>query len=138
MNDNNTSVLTDILQAQTKDELQEIGEFFGVLLRASDRKAAMVHRLEMAFRTDTLRCLKCLPFYELRILQQLIAQGKGVRRLIPETRPHIFTYLFGLLNDENASGDQGPVMRLYLKDEIFDLVRQEGYPDGQSTSCGGA
>lgn len=121
MNDNNTSVLTGILQVQTKDELQEIGEFFGVQLRASDRKAAMVHRLEMAFRTDTLRCLKCLPFYELRILQQLIAQGKGVRRLIPETLPHIFTYLFGLLENENASGDQGLVMRLYLKDEIFAL-----------------
>ena len=121
MNDNNTSVLTGILQVQTKDELQEIGEFFGVQLRASDRKAAMVHRLEKAFRTDTLRCLKCLPFYELRILQQLIAQGKGVRRLIPETLPHIFTYLFGLLENENASGDQGPVMRLYLKDEIFAL-----------------
>ena len=58
MNDNETSVLTGILQSQTKDELMEIGEFFGVLLRQSDRKAAMIHRLEMAFRTETLRCLK--------------------------------------------------------------------------------
>jgi len=42
--------------------------------------------------------------------------------LIPEARPHIFTYLFGLLEDENVSGDQGPFMRLYLEDEIFDMV----------------
>jgi len=54
MNDNITSVLTGILQSQTKDELMEIGEFFGVLLRRADRKAEMVHRLEVAFRTDTL------------------------------------------------------------------------------------
>ena len=118
MSVNESSVLTRVLQAQTKDELQEIGDFFGVLLRKSDKKAAMVHRLEMAFRTDMLRCLKCLPIYELRELQLLVSQGKGVRMLIPIPHPPFFTYLFGLLEDEN----EGDVMKLYLEDEIFDLV----------------
>ena len=42
INDNKTTVLTAILLAQTKDELMEIGEFFGVMLRQADWKAAMV------------------------------------------------------------------------------------------------
>ena len=118
MSDNESGVLTRVLQAQTKEDLHEIGDFFGVLLRKSDKKAAMVHRLEMAFRTDMLRCLKCLPIYELRNLQLLVSQGKGVRMLIPEARPPFFTYLFGLLEDDS----EGAVMKLYLEDEIFDLV----------------
>ena len=118
LSDNESGVLTRVLQAQTKEELQEIGDFFGVLLRKSDKKAAMVHRLEMAFRTDMLRCLKCLPIYELRNLQLLVSQGKGVRLMIPIPRPPFFTYLFGLLEDDS----EGAVMKLYLEDEIFDLV----------------
>lgn len=49
INDNKTTVLTAILLAQTKDELMEIGEFFGVMLRQADWKAAMVLDLKCFF-----------------------------------------------------------------------------------------
>ena len=88
------SILELNLMAQTKNELQEAAEFFGVLVSSSDRKAVMVEKLLSAYRTDTLRCLKRLPVYELRTLQLLISQGKGSRMLVPEPLPPFFTLLF--------------------------------------------
>ena len=119
------SILELNLMAQTRDELQEAAEFFGVLVRPSDRKAVLVGKLLAALRTDTLRCLKCLPVYELRNLRLLVSQGKGSRMLVPEPLPPFFTLLFGLLEDvydwDEDDDDWGGLMELQLDDEMFDL-----------------
>ena len=119
------SILELNLMAQTRDELQEAAEFFGVLVRSSDRKAVLVGKLLAALRTDTLRCLKCLPVYELRNLRLLVSQGKGSRMLVPEPLPPFFTLLFGLLEDvydwDEDDDDWGGLMELQLDDEMFDL-----------------
>ena len=119
------SILELNLMAQTKNELQEAAEFFGVLVRPSDRKAVMVEKLLTALRTDTLRCLECLPVYELRNLQLLISQGKGNDMLIPEPLPPLFTYMFGLLeecyDEDDYEDGYGALFQLYLDDEVFDL-----------------
>ena len=128
MKESDFSALTYILTDMTKGELQEAAAFFGVNLRPSDRKAVMVKRLETAYRTDMLRCLKRLPIYELRNLQLLVAQGKGVKMLIPEPLPPFFSYMFGLLEDDylpendDLNSDWDDLMRIYFEDEVFDLV----------------
>lgn len=119
------SILELNLMAQTKNELQEAAEFFGVLVRSSDRKAVMVEKLLSAYRTDTLRCLKRLPVYELRTLQLLISQGKGSRMLVPEPLPPFFTLLFGLMDDvydwDETDDVWGGLMEFHLEDEVYDL-----------------
>ena len=119
------SILELNLMAQTRDELQEAAEFFGVLVRSSDRKAVLVGKLLAALRTDTLRCLKCLPVYELRNLRLLVSQGKGSRMLVPEPLPPFFTLLFGLMEDvydwDEDDDAWGGLMELQLDDEMFDL-----------------
>ena len=119
------SILELNLMAQTRDELQEAAEFFGVLVRPSDRKAVLVGKLLAALRTDTLRCLKCLPVYELRNLRLLVSQGKGSRMLVPEPLPPFFTLLFGLMEDvydwDEDDDAWGGLMELQLDDEMFDL-----------------
>ena len=128
MKESDFSALTYILTDMTKGELQEAAAFFGVKLRPSDRKAVMVKRLETAYRTDMIRCLKRLPIYELRNLQLLVAQGKGVKMLIPEPLPPFFSYMFGLLEDDylpendDLNSDWDELMRIYFEDEVFDLV----------------
>lgn len=119
------SILELNLMAQTKNELQEAAEFFRIPLRTSDRKAVMVEKLLTALRTDTLRCLECLPVYEQRNLQLLISQGKGNDMLIPEPLPPLFTYMFGLLeecyDEDDYEDGYGALFQLYLDDEVFDL-----------------
>lgn len=128
MKESDFSALAYILPDMTKGELQEAAAFFGVNLRPSDRKAVMVKRLETAYRTDMLRCLKRLPIYELRNRQLLVAQGKGVKMLIPESLPPFFSYMFGLLEDDylpendDLNSDWDDLMRIYFEDEVFDLV----------------
>ena len=119
------SILEENLMDQNKNELQEAAEFFRIPLRTSDRKAVMVEKLLTAIRTDTLRCLECLPVYELRILQLLISQGKGSDMLIPEPLHPLFTYMFGLLeecyDEDDYEEGYGSLFQLYLDDEVFDL-----------------
>lgn len=119
------SILEENLMDQNKSELQEAAEFFRIPLRTSDRKAVMVEKLLTALRTDTLRCLECLPVYELRNLQLLISQGKGNDMLIPEPLPPLFTYMFGLLeecyDEDDYEDGYGALFQLYLDDEVFDL-----------------
>ena len=91
------SILQENLMDKNKNELQEAAEFFRIPLRSSDRKAVMVGKILSALRTDTLRCLECLPIYELRNLQLLISLGKGNDMLIPEPLPPLFTYMFDLV-----------------------------------------
>lgn len=145
------SILELNLMAQTKNELQEAAEFFGVLVRSSDRKAVMVGKILTALRTDTLRCLECLPMYELRNLQLLISLGKGNDMLIPEPLPPLFTYMFGLLeecyDEDDYEEGYGSLFQLYLDDEVFDLfaphidtaikdVEQSGRVEFERFLCG--
>ena len=120
------SILEENLMDQNKNELQEAAEFFRIPLLPSDRKAVMVGKILTALRTDTLRCLECLPVYELRNLQLLVSLGKGNDMLIPEPLPPLFTYMFGLLEDcydgDDYEDDYGSLFQLYLDDEVFDLL----------------
>jgi len=119
------SFLEENLMDQNKNELQEAAEFFRIPLRSSDRKTVMVGKILTALRTDTLRCLECLPVYELRNLQMLISLGKGNDMLIPEPLPPLFTYMFGLLEEcydgDDYEDEYGSLFQLYLDDEVFDL-----------------
>ena len=119
------SFLEENLMDQNKNELQEAAEFFRIPLRSSDRKTVMVGKILTALRTDTLRCLECLPMYELRNLQLLISLGKGNDMLIPEPLPPLFTYMFGLLEEcydgDDYEDEYGSLFQLYLDDEVFDL-----------------
>ena len=119
------SILEENLMDRNKNELQEAAEFFKIPLRSSDRKADIVGKILTALRTDTLRCLECLPVYELRNLQLLISLGKGNDMLIPEPLPPLFTYMFDLVEecyDEDYEDEYGSLFQLYLDDEVFDLI----------------
>ena len=118
------SILQENLMDKNKNELQEAAEFFRIPLRSSDRKAVMVGKILSALRTDTLRCLECLPIYELRNLQLLISLGKGNDMLIPEPLPPLFTYMFDLVEecyDDDYEEEYESLFQLYLDDEVFDL-----------------
>lgn len=118
------SILQENLMDKNKNELQEAAEFFRISLRSSDRKAVMVGKILSALRTDTLRCLECLPIYELRNLQLLISLGKGNDMLIPEPLPPLFTYMFDLVEecyDDDYEEEYESLFQLYLDDEVFNL-----------------
>lgn len=118
------SILQENLMDKNKNELQEAAEFFRIPLRSSDRKAVMAGKILSALRTDTLRCLECLPIYELRNLQLLISLGKGNDMLIPEPLPPLFTYMFDLVEecyDDDYEEEYESLFQLYLDDEVFDL-----------------
>jgi len=118
------SILQENLMDKNKNELQEAAEFFRIPLRSSDRKAVIVGKILSALRTDTLRCLECLPIYELRNLQLLISLGKGNDMLIPEPLPPLFTYMFDLVEecyDDDYEEEYESLFQLYLDDEVFDL-----------------
>lgn len=109
------SYLENILRFQNKNELQEAADFFRIPVRSSDRKAVMIEKLVNAYRTDMLRCLECLPLYELRNLKLLVSMGKGADMLIPEPVPPIFTYMFGLVED--CYDDEYTVKRVEIHED---------------------
>ena len=120
------SILSYKVSCFPKAEILEIAQFFGVKLPSSLKKSALADRLMTAIRTDPLRCLECLPLYELEILQLLISKGKGGDLLANTPVPILFSMQFGFVVDcyepeEFPEGRWDEMLQIYMEDEAFDL-----------------
>ena len=120
------SILSYKISCFPKAEILEIAQFFGVKLPSSLKKSALADRLMTAIRTDPLRCLECLPLYELEILQLLISKGKGEDLLANTPVPILFSMQFGFVVDcyepeEFPEGRWDEMLQIYMEDEAFDL-----------------
>ena len=120
------SILSYKISCFPKAEILEIAQFFGVKLPSSLKKSALADRLMTAIRTDPLRCLECLPLYELEILQLLISKGKGGDLLANTPVPILFSMQFGFVVDcyepeEFPEGRWDEMLQIYMEDEAFDL-----------------
>ena len=120
------SILSYKISCFPKAEILEIAQFFGIRLPSSLKKSALADRLMTAIRTDPLRCLECLPLYELEILQLLISKGKGEDLLANTPVPILFSMQFGFVVDcyepeEFPEGRWDEMLQIYMEDEAFDL-----------------
>ena len=93
------SILSYKISCFPKAEILEIAQLFRVKLPSSLKKSALADRLMTAIRTDPIRCLECLPLYELEILQLLISKGKGEDLLANTPVPILFSMQFGFVVD---------------------------------------
>ena len=120
------SILSYKISCFPKAEILEIAQLFRVKLPSSLKKSALADRLMTAIRTDPLRCLECLPLYELEILQLLISKGKGEDLLANTPVPILFSMQFGFVVDcyepeEFPEGRWDEMLQIYMEDEAFDL-----------------
>ena len=120
------SILSYKISCFPKAKILEIAQFFGIRLPSSLKKSALADRLMTAIRTDPLRCLECLPLYELEILQLLISKGKGEDLLANTPVPILFSMQFGFVVDcyepeEFPEGRWDEMLQIYMEDEAFDL-----------------